>query len=106
MLLTALTGIRLESSTYSFGPWGYVLPIMLVVFILVLCVMRKVSYDTRFMYHYSIQILTLSNLAIMLLSFLGVLTLSNSSYKLHVQLKAERLIMEKNYDEALENFIM
>lgn len=102
MLLTALTSIRLESGIYSFGPWGYVLPIMLVVFILVLCVMRKVSYDTRFMYHYSIQILTLSNLAIMLLSFLGVLTLSNSSYKLHVQLKAERLIMEKNYDEALD----
>lgn len=102
MLLTALTSIRFESGIYSFGPWGYVLPIMLVFFILVLCVMRKVSYDTRFMYHYSIQILTLSNLAIMLLSFLGVLTLSNSSYKLHVQLKAERLIMEKNYDEALD----
>ena len=102
MLLAALTGISKENGTFTFGSWGVVLPAVLAVFACLLFWIRKFSYDTRFMYHYSGLILTLSNIAVLLLVFLGVISMGNNSSVLHVQLKAERLIGEGQYDEALE----
>ena len=102
LLLTALTAIQQDDGTYTFGMWGYVLLIALVLFVLALFGIRKISYDTRFMYHYNMQMLTLSNTAVLLLLFVGVTALSNSSAVLHVQLKAERMIVDEDYDGALE----
>lgn len=102
LFLTFLTCIHRTDATYTFGTMVYVMPAALVIFAAALLWMRKISYDTRSMYHYSLPILTLSNTAVMMIAFLCVISLSNNSAQTHIQLKAERFLIEGDADKALE----
>lgn len=101
LLLTALTSIRESAGGFSFGVWGYVLPVLLLLFAAFMLVMRKISYDTRSMHKYDVPTLVLSNSATFLVMFLLTCLFGNSSTRLHKQLEAERFISTADYDGAI-----
>lgn len=101
IILTALTGVRLTPTGYSFGPWGYMLPVSILLFAVVAYWLIRIGNETKYMYHYSIQTLIMSNMLCMIVCFLFTCTLSNHSKELHIQLKAERMLYARQYSKAL-----
>lgn len=101
LLLTALTSIRETADGFSFGTWGYVLPVLLLLFAAFMLALRKISYDTRSMHKYDVPTLVLSNSAMFLVMFLLTCLFGNSSTRLHKQLEAERFISAADYNGAI-----
>lgn len=99
--LMALTGIRANGGSYDFGAWGYALPISLLLCIACIPFSRK-RYKNIMLHQIKTSTKVLVNVSFFLLMFLLTCSLSDSSTKLHKQLKAERLLMSEDYDNAIE----
>lgn len=102
IVLAALTGIQLQANGYTFGVWPYMLPIGLTLYALIIYILMRINIETKSMFHYTQQTIIISNTLILLIGFLFTGLTSNSSAALHTQLKVERLISQKQYDEALD----
>lgn len=102
IVLAALTGIQLQANGYTFGVWPYMLSIGLTLYALIIYILMRINIETKSMFHYTQQTIIISNTLIMLVGFLFTGLTSNSSAALHTQLKVERLISQKQYDEALD----
>lgn len=102
IVLAALTGIQLQANGYTFGVWPYMLPIGLTLYALIIYILMRINIETKSMFHYTQQTIIISNTLIMLVGFLFTGLTSNSSAALHTQLKIERLLSQKQYDEALD----
>lgn len=102
IVLAALTGIQLQANGYTFGVWPYMLPIGLTLYALIIHILMRINIETKSMFHYTQQTIIISNTLILLVGFLFTGLTSNSSAALHTQLKVERLISQKQYDEALD----
>lgn len=102
IVLAALTGIQLQANGYTFGVWPYMLSIGLTLYALIIYILMRINIETKSMFHYTQQTIIISNTLIMLVGFLFTGLTSNSSAALHTQLKIERLLSQKQYDEALD----
>lgn len=102
IVLAALTGIQLQANGYTFGVWPYMLPIGLTLYAFIIYILMRINIETKSMFHYTQQTIIISNTLIMLVGFLFTDLTSNSSAALHTQLKIERLLSQKQYDEALD----
>ena len=102
IVLAALTGIQLQANGYTFGVWPYMLPIGLTLYALIIYILMRINIETKSMFHYTQQTIIISNTLILLVGFLFTGLTSNSSAALHTQLKIERLLSQKQYDEALD----
>lgn len=102
IVLAALTGIQLQANGYTFGVWPYMLSIGLTLYALIIYILMRINIETKSMFHYTQQTIIISNTLIMLVGFLFTGLTSNSSATLHTQLKIERLLSQKQYDEALD----
>ena len=102
IVVAALTGIQLQANGYTFGVWPYMLPIGLTLYALIIYILMRINIETKSMFHYTQQTIIISNTLIMLVGFLFTGLTSNSSAALHTQLKIERLLSQKQYDEALD----
>ena len=101
IVLAALTGIQLQANGYTFGVWPFMLPISLTLYALIIIILMRINIETKSMFHYTQQTIIISNTLIMLVGFLFTGLTSNSSATLHTQLKVERLLSQKQYDDAL-----
>lgn len=102
IVLAALTGIQLQANGYTFGVWPYMLSIGLTLYALIIYILMRINIETKSMFHYTQQTIIISNTLIILVGFLFTGLTSNSSATLHTQLKIERLLSQKQYDEALD----
>lgn len=102
IVLAALTGIQLQANGYTFGVWPYMLSIGLTLYALIIYILMRINIETKSMFHYTQQTIIISNTLVLLIGFLFTGLTSNSSAALHTQLKVERLISQKQYDEALD----
>lgn len=101
LFLAAITGIQIEDGGYTFGVFKIMLPVALTIYVLIVFALWKFSITTRYMYHFSMQTLAISNTLCMIAFFLFVCAFGNNSSSLHARIRAELCLMEGNYDDAL-----
>lgn len=102
LLLGILTDLDRDTiADFSFGHWTWIVPVVLVCYILLVFVARKFS-DTRSDYPPDVKSQIYPNFIILFLLMLGVGAIPQSTDVYHFELKAERLILEKDYEGAAE----
>lgn len=100
VMLAMLTGVNRETiEHFSFGAWIWIVPVLLVIYILSVFLIRNLntldsdySQDVRSQIH--------PNYIILFFLMLGVGSIPQTTDVYHYELKAERLILAKDYEEA------
>lgn len=100
LMLAILTDVNREAiAHFSFGAWVWVAPCILAVYVFVVYLLRKMSDDSNVSTQ-SIKSQVYPNFIILFVLMLCVGAIPQSSDIYHYELKAERLIMEKDYEGA------
>ena len=100
LMLAILTDVnRGAIEHFSFGAWLWVAPVILVFYILLVVIAQKLNRDQT-MYGYDIKSQIYPNFIILFFMMLGVGAIPQSSDVFHYEMKAERLILEKDYEGA------
>ena len=100
LLLAILTDVNKEAIVhFSFGAWTWLVPCILCAYILIVVLVRKVDNDAS-VYAYDFKSQIYPNFIILFFLMLGVGAIPQSSDVYHYELKAERLILEKDYEGA------
>jgi len=103
VLLTLLTGIDCDfSTTKSFGLWLWLAPTLLLSFVGVVWVLRKNGLTGSGNYfHTPLPRVLWANMLLLVLQFLMVCGGGNTDEVFHYRLRAERLLVEGEYEQAL-----
>lgn len=100
LLLTALSNFDEEQlSHFSLGSWSWVFPLSLLAYFLVVSFLRSMFKD-RFQDKNTYEIIIVPNCIILMIFFLGFGSLSLNNDVYLYELKTERLISEKQYEDA------
>ena len=100
LLLAMLTDINQEAiAHFSFGAWLWVAPCVLVAYVLLVIFVKKL-HDEESAYRQDIKSQIYPNFIILFLMMLGVGAVPQSTDVFHYELKAERLILAKDYEGA------
>lgn len=97
LFLAILTDVNRDAiAHFSFGAWVWVAPCILVVYALIVLLLRKMS-DANAVSTLNIKSQIYPNFIILFVLMLCVGAIPQSSDVYHYELKAERLILEKDY---------
>lgn len=100
LLLAILTDVNKDViAHFSFGAWLWVTPSILVAYILIVIMIRKMDHDDS-IYIRGIKSQIYPNFIILFFLMLGVGAIPQSTDVYHYELKAERLILDKDYEGA------
>ena len=85
---------------FHFGVWAWCMPLLLILYVLTTLLIRKIFKD-KIQDKQTFDILITPNCIILLILFLGVGSIGNNKDIFFYELKTERLIYEKKYDDAV-----
>lgn len=101
LFLTILTDVDRDSiHQFSFGAWLWIVPLVLVVYVIAVVVIRCFSTYENSEFR-DLRSLLYPNYIILFCLILAVGSIPQSTDVYHYELKAERLILEKDYEGAL-----
>jgi len=102
LMLTILTDVnRTTIDHFSFGDWLWVAPVVLVVYVLLVLIVKRWGHGNKDEM-YDVKSLAYPNYIILFLLILMAGSVPQSTDVYHFELKAERLILEKDYKGASE----
>lgn len=102
LVLTILTDInRKIFDDFTFGTWTWLLPVLLVIYILIILGLKKMPDDSSDNEYINIYAYLWPNYLIMLVMCVITGSLQGAPDVYHYELRTERLIIEGNYKEAL-----
>ena len=102
LLLAVLTSADRETiQHFSFGVWMWLLPLSLVAYCAIVIMLKKLS-DASSKESTDIKTQVYPNFIVLFLLILGTGSIPQSSDVFHYELKAERLILHKDYTAALK----
>lgn len=84
---------------FSFGDWVWVAPAVIVAYIIAVVIIKRVNTGYNIVPH-DVWSQAFPNYIILVAFVVTVGSIPNSSDVYHFELKSERLILEKNYEEA------
>ena len=100
LLLAILTDVNREAiAHFSFGAWLWVAPCVLFAYFLLVIAIRKLDNDVS-IYRLDIKSQLYPNFIVLFFMMLGVGAIPQSTDVYHYELKAERLILAKDYEGA------
>lgn len=100
LLLAILTDVNQEAiAHFSFGAWLWIAPLILFAYILLVIAIRQLDNDIS-VYRLDIKSQTYPNFILLFFMMLGVGAVPQSTDVYHYELKAERLILAKDYQGA------
>ena len=86
---------------FSFGEWVWIAPTVMVAYIIVVVIVKHVNVEYNFTPH-DVWSQAFPNYIILLALCIAVGSIPNSSDVYHYELKAERLILDKDYEGATQ----
>ena len=102
LVLAIITDVnRASIINFSFGDWVWIVPAVIAAYIIVVIIVKRVDAGYNFVPH-DVWSQAFPNYIILFILILAVGSIPNSSDVYHFELKAERLILNKDYDGALE----
>lgn len=102
LVLAIITDVnRASIINFSFGDWVWIVPAVIAAYIIVVIIVKRVDAGYNFVPH-DVWSQAFPNYIILFILILAVGSIPNSSDVYHFELKAERLILNKDYEGALE----